>query len=341
LAFVRAVAVAEDRRLVLIDHEPEPPGSGQVLLDVAFCGICGSDLHFRDVPALFPAGTIPGHELSGRVAALGPDVADWQLGDRVCVLPFAQCGACERCVAGEEQVCPHAIPDGVGLGTGRAGGYAEQVLVDARMLFALPDAVDDRAGALVEPLAVTVRAVTLAAPRPGHPLLVLGGGTIGVLTALVLAAHGHQEVTLVSRNAARARLAASLGLAAVSLADAEGALRGRFACVFECAGSPSAASLAVAACRPLGAVMLVGIAVAPLALAAAPIVLSELTIRGVLAYRRAEFAAAIELLASGAIPVEALITATVPLEGSEGAFRALAAPGSSHLKILLDPARAA
>jgi (R,R)-butanediol dehydrogenase / meso-butanediol dehydrogenase / diacetyl reductase len=338
---VRAVAVAEDRRLVMVDHEPAPPGPGQALLEVAFCGICGSDLHFRDVPALFPAGTIPGHELSGRVAALGPDVADWQLGDRVCVLPFAQCGECERCRAGEEQVCARAIPEGVGLGTGRAGGYAEQVLVDARMLFALPAAVDDRAGALVEPLAVAVRAVTLAAPAPGDPLLVVGGGAIGLLTALVLAARGHEQVTLVSRNAERAKLAASLGLAAVSLADAEGDLAGRYACVFECAGSPSAASLAVAACRPLGTVMLVGIAMAPLELAAAPIVLAELTIRGVLAYRRAEFAAAIELLASGAIGVEALVTATIALEGSEAAFQALAAPGSPHLKILLDPARAA
>ena len=123
---MRAVAVAEDRRLVTVERGRRPPARGQALLEVAYCGICGSDLHFRDVPALFPAGTIPGHELSGRIAALGEGVAGWRVGDRVTVLPFAQCGECERCRAGEEQVCPHAVARGVGLGTGRPGGYAEQ-----------------------------------------------------------------------------------------------------------------------------------------------------------------------------------------------------------------------
>ena len=210
---MRAVAIADDRRLVPVERTVEPPSPGQVLLEVAYCGICGSDLHFRDVPELFPAGTIPGHEMSGRVVALGDGVERWSIGDRVSVLPFAQCGECERCLAGEEQVCPVAVARGVGLGTGRPGGYAEQVIVDARMLFALPEAVDDRAGAFSEPLAV-----------------------------------------------------------------------------------------------------------------------------GVLTYRRDEFAGAIGLLATGRIPTERLITATLPLEEAEAAFAALSAPGNAHMKVLLSPA---
>ena len=334
---MRAVAIAEDRRLVTVEREPGEPGPGQALLEVAYCGICGSDLHFRDVPALFPAGTIPGHELSARILAVGEGVERWQPGDRVAVLPFAQCGECAWCRGGQEQVCPHAVAGGVGLGTGRPGGYAERMIADARMLFALPDAVDDRAGALSEPLAVAVRTVNLAAIAPDEPVMVLGAGTIGMLVALVLRERGYERATLVSRNPARTAHAVALGLPAATLDDVAATLDSNQACVFECAGSPAAAQLATQAARPLGKVMLVGISMEPLDLHAAPIVLKELELHGVLTYRRDEFAQAIELLAGGAIPVEGIVTSTAPLEGAEDAFQALTRRGTPELKILLDP----
>jgi 2-desacetyl-2-hydroxyethyl bacteriochlorophyllide A dehydrogenase len=253
------------------------------------------------------------------------------------VLPFAQCGECERCLAGEEQVCPFAIARGIGLGTGRPGGYAERVTVDAGMLHALPDAVDDRAGALVEPLAVAVRAATVASPGPDDEVLVLGGGTIGLLTALVLTERGHRRLTLSSRNEARAQLARSLGLRVVGAAGIAEQDRDRYAYVFECAGTPAAARTAVDAARALGTVLLVGISLAPLDLLAPPLVLKEVTLRGVLAYRPDEFAQAIGLLAAGRIPADRIITATVPLEQAESAFQSLSAPGNAHMKILLTP----
>jgi threonine dehydrogenase-like Zn-dependent dehydrogenase len=107
--------------------------------------------------------------------------------------------------------------------------------------------------------------------------------------------------------------------------------------VFECAGSPAAARLAILAARPLGKVMLVGFATEPLDLIAAPILLKEVMLQGIVAYRREEFAAAIDLLASGAVPVERIVTGTAPLEDAEQAFRALTTPGTAQLKILLDP----
>jgi (R,R)-butanediol dehydrogenase / meso-butanediol dehydrogenase / diacetyl reductase len=338
---VRTVEVADDRRLVTVEREAPEPGPGQVRVEVACCGICGSDLHFREVPELFPAGTVPGHEFAGRVAALGEGVEGWSIGDRVTVLPFAQCGECEYCRAGHEQVCPNAVPNGVGLGTGRPGGYADQLVVDARMLFALPDAVDDRAGALVEPLAVAIRAVAKADVEPRDRVVVLGTGPIGLLTGVVLRERGFERFAVVSRNSARGERSAALGLPTLALEVGEegilDALGGPPAAVFECAGTPAAARLAVELAPPLGRVILVGVALEPLDLAAPQVVLKEVEIRGAITYRRADFAEAIDLLARGRIPVDELITGTAPLERAEEMFQALVAPGNGHLKVLLEP----
>jgi (R,R)-butanediol dehydrogenase/meso-butanediol dehydrogenase/diacetyl reductase len=309
-----------------------------VLVEVSYCGICGSDLHFREVPELFPAGTVPGHEFSGRIIAVGDRVRGWSVGNRVCVLPFGQCGECAVCRAGNEQVCPHAVSNGVGLGTGRPGAYAGQVVVDERMLFSLPDSVDDRAGTLVEPLAVAIRAVDQARVAPDEPVLVLGAGPIGLLTALVLRHRGARRTVVCSRNPARGQRAAALGLDTVSIDEV--ALTGPAespACVFECAGTPAAAQLAVQVLRPLGRLLLVGLSLTPLDLAAPAIVIKELQIQGVIAYRRAQFQAAIDMLAAGAIPVGELITEIVPLAEAEAAFQSLTARGSEKLKILLAP----
>jgi len=333
---VRAVKVAEDRRLVAVECPAPEPGPGQALIEVAYCGICGSDLHFRDVPELFPAGTVPGHEFSGRIVSIGDGVGGWSLGDRVCVLPFGQCGECATCRAGNEQVCPQAVSDGVGLGSGRPGAYAGQVVVDERMLFSLPDGVDDRAGTLVEPLAVAIRAVDLAELGPEDPVLVVGAGPIGLLTALVLRHRGMRRAVVCSRNPARAQRAAALGLDTISIEEVLESTDGP-ACVFECAGTPAAAQLAVQVLRPLGRLLLVGLSLAPLDLAAPPIVIKELSIQGVIAYQRAQFQAAIDMLAAGAIPVDELISDVVPLAEAESAFQALTARGTGKLKILLAP----
>ncbi len=335
---MRAVTVAEDRRLVAVECPAPEPDPGQVVVEVSYCGICGSDLHFREVPELFPPGTVPGHEFSGRIIAVGDRVRGWSAGDRVCVLPFGQCGECAACRAGNEQVCPHAVSNGVGLGTGRPGAYAAQVVVDERMLFSLPDSVDDRAGTLVEPLAVAIRAVDQAGVAPDEPVLVLGAGPIGLLTALVLRHRGIRRIVVCSRNPARAQRAAALGLDTVSIAEvAQTPPADSPACVFECAGTPAAAQLAVQMLRPLGRLLLVGLSLTPLDLPAPAIVIKELEIRGVIAYRRAQFQAAIDLLAAGAIPVGELITEIVPLVEAEAAFQSLTARGSEMLKVLLAP----
>jgi (R,R)-butanediol dehydrogenase/meso-butanediol dehydrogenase/diacetyl reductase len=257
------------------------------------------------------------------------------VGARVCVLPFGQCGQCAVCRSGNEQVCPHAVSNGVGLGTGRPGGYAEKLVVDERMLFALPDAVDDRAGTLVEPLAVAVRALAKAAVAPSEPVAVIGAGPIGLLTGLVLREQGYERAVILSRNPERAAMAQRLGLTTVTLDELRTAEPR--ACVFDCAGTPSSARVGVELLRPLGKLMLVGLSLAPLDLPAPAIVLKELELRGVIAYRRGEFQQAIDLLAAGSIPVDELITDVRPLEQAEDAFQALTTPGGEQVKIILTP----
>jgi (R,R)-butanediol dehydrogenase/meso-butanediol dehydrogenase/diacetyl reductase len=332
---VRSVQVGADRRLTTVTVDDPDPGPGQALIQVAACGICGSDLHFRDVPELFPAGTVPGHEMSGRIAAVGDGVDGWNVGARVCVLPFGQCGQCAACRAGNEQVCLHAVPNGVGLGTGRPGGYAEKLIVDERMLFALPDAVDDRAGTLVEPLAVAVRAVAKGAVPTNESVVVIGAGPIGLLTGLVLRERGYERAVILSRNPGRAAMAQRLGLTAVTLDELRSA--DPPACVFDCAGTPSSAQLGVELLRPLGQLILVGLSLAPLDLPAPPIVLKELNLRGAITYRRSEFQEAIDLLVAGRIPVDELITDVRPLDQAEDAFQVLTTPGTEQVKIILTP----
>jgi (R,R)-butanediol dehydrogenase/meso-butanediol dehydrogenase/diacetyl reductase len=170
----------------------------------------------------------------------------------------------------------------------------------------------------------------------------VGAGPIGLVTALVLCAQGFERVVIVSRNAARARAARDLGLRTVGLEDAvvdvRAALDGAApAAVFECAGTSSAATLALELVRPLGRVVLVGIALEGLEIPATAIVFKETELVGALVYRRTEFATAIELLAQRRIPTEGLISDIVPLERAEAMFQALTAPDNAHMKVLLEP----
>jgi (R,R)-butanediol dehydrogenase/meso-butanediol dehydrogenase/diacetyl reductase len=337
---VRAIEIAEDRSLAVVERPSPEPGPGQVVIDIAYCGICGSDLHLREVPALFPAGTVPGHEMSGAIAAVGEGVAGWSEGDRVSVLPFAQCGECEACRSGAEQVCGSAVANGVGLGTGRPGGYAERVLVDAQMLFSLPDSVDDQAGTLVEPAAVAVHALARAQLLAGERVAVIGAGPIGLLTALVAREQG-AEVVLVSRNPGRARGAERLGLRTVSPEGAGAALAGDApAVVMECAGTGAATELAIGLVAPLGRVVIVGMALEPFPLDPLPLIFKEVDVRGAIIYRRADFDTAIALLARGRIPSADLISDRVGFDRAEETFQSLTAPGNQRIKVLLDPALA-
>lgn len=333
---MKAMAIAEDRTLQPVDLDETPLAPGQVRLDVAFCGICGSDLHMIEIP-MVPAGTVMGHELSGTITEVGDGVDGWQAGDRVTVFPFAPCGRCSVCAAGREHLCPESMMGGIGLGA-RPGGYAETVVVDAAMLERLPEAVSDQHGALVEPLAVAVHGVALGDLATGDRACVIGAGPIGVMTAFALHARGHEDVTIVELNPARRELAAGLGFDVVAPDVAGEHLAHRPPqVIFDCTGHPAGAVSAVALAPPGGRIVMLGVTMEATSLYTAMLVTKELDLRGSMAYRRAEFAEAIDHLAAGRVPADRLITTVAPMVEADRWFRELTSGSTDQVKVLLAP----
>lgn len=336
---MRAVAISEDRSLSVVDL-PEPGlAPDEVRIAVRFCGICGSDLHMRDMP-MIPAGVVLGHEFMGVVTETGTDVTGWAEGDRVVANPFDPCGQCEMCLRGMPELCPTSTQRGVGLGS-RYGAYAESAIAPQGSLFRLPDHVSDQRGALVEPLAVGLHGVNLAGAQPSSLTLVLGAGPIGIMTALGLRGKGFEKIAVVEPTEVRRSTVARLGFA---VTDVEGQaenvrdiLGGPPTLAFDCTGHPSGISTAVDLVAPAGTIVVIGVPSYPSTVHMATVATKELLIRGSLAYTSADIAEAIGQLANDQIPADELITAVAPLEDAERWFGELTSGATRQIKVLLQP----
>jgi threonine dehydrogenase-like Zn-dependent dehydrogenase len=334
-ATMTAVVFGEDGAEQLREVPVPAPGPGEALLRVECCGICGSDLHAAEPD--FRPGVTMGHELAGTIAALGPGAEGWRVGERVCVNPNGDwCGACAHCRAGRFNLCPGLRDTAVGLA--RDGGMAPWAAVPARTLHPLPDAVSTRQGAWVEPLAVAVRSVRTSGIAAGDDAIVFGAGPIGLLVIQVLRAAGAGRVTAVEPSALRARLAAECGAEEVIDPATEDVVE-RFAdpaaapaYAFECTGVATVTETALRVLRPRGRLTVTGFARERPVYRAQDLLFKELEIRGSLIYVE-ELAMAIDLLAHGAVDVNALTSDVRPIAAAIEAFRDLRAGGA--VKILL------
>ena len=338
---MRAVAIGEDRALRPTEIEERPLRAGEARVAVAFCGICGSDLHLRPSQAI-PTGTVMGHEFSGTVVELSGDAEGFSVGDRVAVFPFAPCGECPNCLRGDHHVCQQAAATGLGLGV-NPGGFAESVAVQASMLFALPDRLSFEQGALVEPLAVALHGINLGEVEASDRCVVIGAGPIGVMTALGLRARGVERILVIERNERRQERMRSLGVEAVGLEDVHvrtvEALGGELPdVVLECAGNPAAPQLAIELVRSRGIVVLMGVLEEPVEISQLVLMIKEAQLRASFAYRREDFEEAIALLVEGKVPADSLITGKAPLERAQEMFERLESPATEDIKILLEPA---
>jgi (R,R)-butanediol dehydrogenase/meso-butanediol dehydrogenase/diacetyl reductase len=335
---VRAACFVGNRRFEVVERSGTPPGPGQVDVDVAYAGICGTDLHafhgaWSDQLAL-PA--VLGHELSGTVAAMGEGVTGWAEGDRVTVNPLDWCGACAACAAGHTHIC-HDLRV---MGYAFPGAMQSRVTVQARSLVRLPDGIDLELAAIVEPTAVAVHDIRRAELRPGEQVLVVGGGPIGVLIALVARAQA-ADVVLVELSEERRRLAASLGLRVLDPAHDDLATvvdewtgHAGVPVAFEVSGSPGGVETAVHALAVRGRLIVVAIHGSRPPVDLYRVFQRELTVIGARVYEQPAFDEAVRLLAAGEIPARSLISSVVPLDDVARAFESL--EQGHGTKILLD-----
>lgn len=314
------------------------PAPGQVQIDVAYTGICGTDLHVlhgsMDSRVSMPA--VIGHEMSGRIGKLGPGVTGWAVGDPVTVMPLDWCGTCPACTAGHHHIC-HRLNF---IGIDSPGALQNEWNVSADVLVALPPEMPLTHGALVEPVAVAVHDVRRSELTQSESAVVLGGGPIGVLIATVARSTG-ARVAVVELDPDRRDLVAGLGFDVLDprrqdqqdwvdrWTDGKGA-----DVVFEVSGSAAAvlSSTDLAAVR--GRIVVVAIHPTPREVNLQRVFWRELTILGARVYERADFERAVELLADGVIPADMLISRIEPLAHTADAFTALAEGGV--MKVLVD-----
>lgn len=304
------------------------PGEGQVLVRVAACGICGTDVHIyhggKGSAEVTPP-VILGHEFSGFVEKLGPGVEGLRVGQLVTVDPNIYCGKCRPCRQGQKQMC-HSMK---AVGVNMDGGFAERCLVPYAQCVPVPDGVEPELAALAEPLACCIHGIDRAAIRPGENVLVIGGGTIGQLMLQLARVAGAAKVVLSEPVAARRALALELGadgaidpltedfhqrleeILGVPGADV----------VIECVGAPRTSGQAIDAAAGCGRVLLFGVPnpEAVLQTRMHPIFQKELTIMGSFVNPDTH-SRAVALIASGQLKLERLITHRFPISRLEEAI---------------------
>lgn len=334
-----AVTTGPEAPLTLTDAPEPTPAAGELVVAVTRCGICGSDLHNGH---LAPSGTILGHEMAGEVAAVGPGVEGWREGQRVAVFPLVGCGRCAACLTGHIQRCTQAQL----VGFTRPGGFAEYVAVGAQETVALPDQLSDAEGALVEPLAVGLYAYRATGLGAGEPLLILGGGPVG-LAVLAWARHLGVGPVVVSEPAAgRRAVAEALGAATIDptsedLAGAFASITGQApSAIVECAGKPGMVDGAMAVAGNDARITVAGLCTQPDSLFHLTGMLKGLTLRYVLYYEHRDYLSTLRLLGDDRFDPEPLLTDTIGLDDLPDRFEALKQPGDD-VKVQVDPRRRA
>ncbi|RAO16978.1 zinc-dependent alcohol dehydrogenase [Micromonospora noduli] len=335
---MKAVVYRGARDLGIENRDPEPPGPGQVRIEVAYTGICGTDLHIYhgDMDARVGDSAIIGHEMSGRIAAVGEGVTGWNIGQAVTVMPTRPCGRCAACRRGNSHVC-HAMNF---LGIDSPGAMQSSWTVPVELVLPLPEELPLDHAALVEPVAVAVHDVRRGNVTADDQVVVVGGGPVGVLIATVARGRG-ARVLLVEPDPFRREVAEGIGIEAVDprASDVVALVNDRTDgagadIAFEVSGSPAGVTTAVDVLTTRGRLVMVAIHPQPREVNLHRFFWRELELLGARLYQRDDMVEAIRLVASGAIPARQLISRVEPVEAAGAAFEAL--EGGGVMKVLLD-----
>jgi 2-desacetyl-2-hydroxyethyl bacteriochlorophyllide A dehydrogenase len=324
--------VYEAPREMVLRRLPMPePGPGEVRVRVAYSGICGSELSgFLGRSSIRTPPLVFGHEMSGRIEALGDGVEGLVVGQPVTANPLITCGTCPACTTGVEQRCPRRLL----LGASLPGCNAELVVVPAASVLPVPDGLDLRQASLVEPAAFALHAVEAAGTSTASAAVVVGAGPIGLLIVQALIAAGSPAPLVAELNPARAAMAERAGASVVDLAEASGA-----DLVFDAVGTEGTRQASFAALAPGGTLMLVGLHTDATSLPLNRAVRDELTVRGVFAYGRRHIEDALDGIEHGRLGLsEGLVEA--PLADGQRWYERLV-DGDPASKVLLVPGAAA
>lgn len=308
-------------------------GADEVLVKVAYSGICGSELSgFEGKNSLRKPPLIMGHEFSGVITEIGAQAAitrpDLQVGSRVTANPLVTCGQCEYCLAGRQQLCPKRKL----LSASLPGSNAEYVTVTATNVLVLPEGMALNTASLTEPMACAVHTARLAAPRPGETALVIGAGPIGLMTIQALAVYGLKTIYCADLNAERLAMVESLGAVPVNLKEWNGPVD----IAIDAVGASATRQSCAKVVRAGGRVIWVGLHEAESALPINDLIRREIVAYGSFAYNPLDFKAALDGLASGAFGLQPAWTRVETLEKGSACFEELL-HGSSVSKIWLQP----
>lgn len=311
--------------------------SGEALVRVEACGLCGSDLGI--MAGVHPRAQVPltlGHEFCGTVVDQLGSGSALRMGDRVTAWPLVSCGKCWVCRHGQPHVCRSLRLYGIDFD----GGMAEYVRLPLASILKLPPGTSPLLGAVVEPLAVAVHGVGLAPQTPSEPVVVVGAGPIGLLTALVAQARGFGPVIISDILASRREIATKLGLCAVSAGEelryhVERTTSGEGSGIlFECTGAAAAAREMTTLVRPRATIINLGVFKKPAELDLQAVNFKEISLHGSRVYSRADFEEAIRLTAT--LPVAQIVTHCFPLQEVQKAFLCFQ-DGQSACKVLILP----
>jgi len=332
-----AVYVGDGR--ITVEQVPCPePGPGEVLVEIAECGICGSDMHMV-LERYAKPGAILGHEWSG-IVATAPSGSGWSPGDRVVGNSAPGCGGCRPCRRGRPSVCLNrAAADFVGY----RGAFCQYKTVAADGLIRIPDALPTRVAALAEPMAITLHALRLADVGPDDRVLVTGAGPVGLLLVAVLRAQGISDITVSEPSAVRRQRALAVGATRVVTPDmlepppVTQPVAEPYAVGFECSGHASAAEAAFRQLDYAGTLVIVGTGFEPPRINQNRMIIFELEIIGAYNYNDEGFQPAVDLLDSGTLPLDALIEPdNIPLSEVMVSMERLAR-GEIPSKVMVQP----
>ena len=343
---MNALLLSEYKHLAVTTLPVPVPAPTDILVQVAACGICGSDVHGFDgtsgrrIPPL-----VMGHEAAGIVAAIGSEVSKFAVGDRVTFDSTVYCGVCAFCRKGEINLCDDRQVVGVSCGDySRAGAFAEYVAVPERIVYKLPDTLGFAEAAMLEAVSVALHAVAVSKLEGGETALVIGAGMIGLLTLQAARAAGCSRVFVADIDATRLKSAAELGAdKTLLLSGAEltkeilNLTEGRGVdVVLEAVGRNETIATAIDSVRKGGTVTLIGNITPQVNLPLQKVVSRQIRLQGSCA-SCGEYPEAMKLMTSGKIRVDTLITAVAPLSDGPSWFDRLHSGEPNLMKIVLDP----